>query len=243
MILASEAFRELNSLKESIERHEELNSALFEDKKLKPEILDALLKIEQEFIEDLKENEVPIRVLDTWLVGSNASYNYTDKSDIDLHLIASLEDAEDKNILQLLYNYAKASFNKSHDIIVKGLPVEVYIQDVNSGAVSNGIYSLHDNEWIKEPELLPEYETDTSKLSGLKELVDKYNTLDKTNIDEVKSLIDKAYLIRQKGLLQGEFSDGNLSFKEFRNLGYLDELKDLVTELRSKELSLEALNS
>ena len=243
MKLVFEAIRELDILDESIERHETLNSKLFdENNKLKEDVREALLNVKDEFLKDLSENRIPLRVIDIWLVGSNASFNYTDKSDIDLHIIANLDDVcEDTCLLQILYNYVKASFNKRHDISIKGLPVEVYIQDVNSNSVSNGIYSLQEDEWIKFPEQLPEYETDTTKLVGLQDLLRIYNTLDRTNIEQIKSLIDYAYIIRQKGLVEGEFSDGNLSFKEFRNLGYLDELKDLVAELRSKELSLESL--
>ena len=243
MKLVFEAIRELDILDESIERHETLNSKLFdENNRLKEDVREALLNVKDEFLKDLSENKIPLRVIDIWLVGSNASFNYTDKSDIDLHIIANLDDVcEDTCLLQILYNYVKASFNKRHDISIKGLPVEVYIQDVNSNSVSNGIYSLQEDEWIKFPEQLPEYETDTTKLVGLQDLLRIYNTLDRTNIEQVKSLIDYAYIIRQKGLVEGEFSDGNLSFKEFRNLGYLDELKDLVAELRSKELSLESL--
>lgn len=243
MKLVFEAIRELDILDESIERHETLNSKLFdENNKLKEDVREALLNVKDEFLKELSENKIPLRVIDIWLVGSNASFNYTDKSDIDLHIIANLDDVcEDTCLLQILYNYVKASFNKRHDISIKGLPVEVYIQDVNSNSVSNGIYSLQEDEWIKFPEQLPEYETDTTKLVGLQDLLRIYNTLDRTNIEQIKSLIDYAYIIRQKGLVEGEFSDGNLSFKEFRNLGYLDELKDLVAELRSKELSLESL--
>lgn len=243
MKLVFEAIRELDILDESIERHETLNSKLFdENNKLKEDVREALLNVKDEFLKDLSENKIPLRVIDIWLVGSNASFNYTDKSDIDLHIIANLDDVcEDTCLLQILYNYVKASFNRRHDISIKGLPVEVYIQDVNSNSVSNGIYSLQEDEWIKFPEQLPEYETDTTKLVGLQDLLRIYNTLDRTNIEQIKSLIDYAYIIRQKGLVEGEFSDGNLSFKEFRNLGYLDELKDLVAELRSKELSLESL--
>ena len=243
MKLVFEAIRELDILDESIERHETLNSKLFdENNKLKEDVREALLNVKDEFLKDLSENKIPLRVIDIWLVGSNASFNYTDKSDIDLHIIANLDDVcEDTCLLQILYNYVKASFNKRHDISIKGLPVEVYIQDVNSNSVSNGIYSLQEDEWIKFPEQLPEYETDTTKLVGLQDLLRIYNTLDRTNIEQIKSLIDYAYIIIQKGLVEGEFSDGNLSFKEFRNLGHLDELKDLVAELRSKELSLESL--
>ena len=155
MKLVFEAIRELDILDESIERHETLNSKLFdENNKLKEDVREALLNVKDEFLKDLSENKIPLRVIDIWLVGSNASFNYTDKSDIDLHIIANLDDVcEDTCLLQILYNYVKASFNKRHDISIKGLPVEVYIQDVNSNSVSNGIYSLQEDEWIKFPDV------------------------------------------------------------------------------------------
>ena len=39
----------------------------------------------------------------------------------------------------------------------------------------------------------------------------------------------------------GEFSKGNFIFKEIRNLGLLDALKDTLKDIRSKELSVESL--
>lgn len=41
----------------------------------------------------------------------------------------------------------------------------------------------------------------------------------------------------------GEYSIPNLIFKEFRNLGYLDNLKELRKKEINKELSLENLNN
>lgn len=57
---------------------------------------------------------------------------------------------------------------------------------------------------------------------------------------DVEDLINEIYKLRQEGLKsEGEYSTGNLVFKELRNIGYLDELKDLKNQLKSKELSLE----
>ena len=39
----------------------------------------------------------------------------------------------------------------------------------------------------------------------------------------------------------GEYAKGNLVFKEIRNSGSLQELKDKINDLTSKELSLESL--
>ena len=72
-------------------------------------------------------------------------------------------------------------------------------------------------------------------------MLDKYYTL---NDEDVQDFIDKLYLLRKEGLAtDGEFSDGNLIFKQFRNDGYLQSLKDRVLSMKSRELSLESLSN
>lgn len=120
-------------IKESFEIHPTLNKKLFnlDTNKLKEDVRVRLIEIADTFIQDLKENEIPIEVYDYWMIGSNAAYNYNSDSDIDLHIIVDLEDMIRENlnpdILKLLYNYAKASFNDKYNIKVKSQDVEVYI--------------------------------------------------------------------------------------------------------------------
>jgi hypothetical protein len=56
--------------------------------------------------------------------------------------------------------------------------------------------------------------------------------------NDVTALIAEIYEQRKTGLAESEYSIGNLIFKELRNVGLLDELKELKNELRGKELSL-----
>ena len=59
-------------------------------------------------------------------------------------------------------------------------------------------------------------------------------------IDEINKFIDDIYVLRKESIdKDGEYGIGNLVFKEFRNKGYLDKLKDLKNEYISKELSVE----
>ena len=61
-------------------------------------------------------------------------------------------------------------------------------------------------------------------------------------LDRIDKFITKLYELRQSSIKEeGEFGTGNLVFKEFRNLGYLDNLKKLKTKLQGKEMSLEGL--
>ena len=140
-------------LEEDIEKHEELNPLLFEGNKLKPEIREALQKVADAFVEDLKEDDINIKVNDVILVGSNCSYNYTKDSDLDIHIIADSSALEcPKELVDKLYSAYRSIFNKNYDITIKGIPAEIYVElDSLGAAKSNGIYSIMKDEWIKEP--------------------------------------------------------------------------------------------
>jgi hypothetical protein len=75
-------------------------------------------------------------------------------------------------------------------------------------------------------------------------LVDKITdeTEDESKIDK---FIDSLYDLRKKGLsTEGEYSIENLVFKEMRNKGYLDNLKELRHKVIAQRLSLyENLNN
>lgn len=142
-------------LNEEIRINDTLNKDLWDDNnKLKEEVRDKLLDIADAFLDDLKEDKIDIQVKDIRLLGSNANYNYTDKSDLDLHIVAEID--QDK-YEQQLYNCYKTIFNSKYDIKIKGREVEIYVEDVKTPAKSNGVYSILTDEWIKKPkkELIP----------------------------------------------------------------------------------------
>lgn len=229
---------------EALEVHETLNNKIFDGENLRADVRDALFKIANTFIEDIKQNNIPIEVVDIWLVGSNASYNYSDHSDIDLHIIVDTDNFDCTGLLNIVYNYVKSDFNKNHDITVKGIPVEVYIEDQNASAITNGIYSIVEDAWIKYPEKLdniPEFNPEESETySNVKEWV--LTALQSGDLSDVQDAINRLYLLRKSSLAtDGEFGEGNLVFKEFRNDGSLDKLKEHKRELVDKELTLEQL--
>lgn len=84
-------------------------------------------------------------------------------------------------------------------------------------------------EWVKDIQVVEELE---------ETLTDD----EKKKLDAIDNFIDKLYGLRQESIqTDGEFGIGNLVFKEFRNLGYLEYLKELKNQLESKNLSLEGL--
>ena len=239
-----------SSLVEAVEKHNTLNSKLFtKEEILKDKIRDKMLEIVDEFLENLKEQDIRIKVDDVLLIGSNASYNYTKDSDIDLHILANVKATKyDKEIAEALYSAYRSLFNKNLDIEFFGIPIEIFIETEDSVRVSNGIYSVKKNKWVKKPihEEIPEYDT-----KALSELVDKWETKCKELIDDIKAdklkdekkvikMLEDIYeKLRKKGIAKGEYSIDNLTFKELRNKGYLDQLKDYKNDLISKRLSLE----
>ena len=120
----------IESLEEDIEKHDTLNPLLFdENDELKPEIKEAIEKIVNQFVEDLKVDGVKIDVKDVILVGSNVSYNYTKDSDLDIHIIVDKDTLDcDPELYTLLYGVYRSLFNKNYDITIKGIPVEIYVE-------------------------------------------------------------------------------------------------------------------
>ena len=216
----------------------ELNPKLWEDKKLKRDVREAIVDIVSEFMDNLI---IPVEILDVRVVGSNASYNYTEQSDLDVHIISNLElVGSPTEIVQALYNSERSNFNRTHNIKIKGIDVELYVEDVNSSVTSNGIYSVIDDIWIKEPQMVKERSVKIDK----KELRDLVNSVKSVladgDSDDIKDCINMLYLMRKDSIAtDGEYGVGNLLFKEIRNRGLLSALKDKYNEMISDELTLE----
>jgi predicted nucleotidyltransferase len=234
-------------LVEDIEKHEELNPALFENSKLKPEVKNKINEIVDEFLKEFEEADVELAVQDIILTGSNASYNYTKDSDLDIHIVADVSKIEDTlKLHKVIYDAYKSAFNKKFEIELNKVPVELYVETQDTPLVSNGIYSVINDEWVKEPtkEDIPEVDQEAID-KAFKPWEKRYKALLADTTDEVEDeadidkFIDSLYELRAKGLsTDGEYSIENLVFKEMRNKGYLDTLKELRHKVIARRLSL-----
>ena len=226
---------------ESIEIHDKLNPVIWNpDATMKPEVEEKLLGVVSEFSEYVA---IPLMIVDIELVGSNASFNYTSQSDIDLHIITNFEQYNAApEIMQAYYNSEKTRFNTNYDISIKSHPVEIYVEDINTTAISNGIYSLMQHRWIRVPkELRVDVEFDSEpSLARWQKRVDQ--AIATGNKEEIDRQINVLYLMRKNSLAcDGEFGIGNLIFKAVRNAGLLDKLKDASRKCKAKQLSIESL--
>lgn len=251
-------------LTEKVEKHEVLNPKLWEGNNLKSEVKDKILEIVKTFVEGLEKDNIKINVKDIILIGSNASYNYSNTSDLDVHIIVDTEGLEcPDELYPLLYSSYRSIFNKKYDIEFYGTGVELFIDTEDTKTISNGIYSLNKG-WIKEPvkEDIPELDEERFNLEltkwedkyfdlikgeelnqGEKQIQDITESLESYKIEEIDDFVEDIYDLRKVSLqTEGEYSIGNLVFKEMRSLGYLDNLKAIKNNIKSRELSLEGLD-
>ena len=221
--------------------HDELNPKIWnEDNTLKIEVGNKLQEIANAFIDYLSIPQESIK--DIRITGSSANYNYTEHSDLDLHIIVDYDKVHKDCPLVEGYLWShKSNFNSNHDIHIYDIPVELYAEDSEQEAVSNGVYSLLENKWIKEPRKIPPTNNDSAVFTKYDELKE---AIDKCDDSEVASqLLDKIYEMRKSGLAEvGEFSTENMAFKLLRNDGSIDKLKKLKKEKVDKQLSLESYN-
>lgn len=232
----------INEMKISLEYHSELNPKLWDGDKLKPAVRSALLK----YIEAWRDyaNIPKGLVQDIIMTGGNANYNYTNKSDIDVHLIVNRNKlGKERTMIDDYLQDKKVLWSMTHKITVYGYSLEPYAQDpVDKYPQGQGIYSLKHDKWVQKP-IRGQYDFKNDKL--LKQKVSHYmHTIDsliknQMDLSQFKQLKDKLRNMRgaaiQKG---GEFSRENLVFKELRNRGYLDKMAKYEKTLQDKKLSL-----
>ena len=217
--------------------HDKLNPDLWENNRLKPQVRLALFKIAKAFVEFINVDD--LELTDITISGSNASFNYNNKSDIDLHLIAN-SNGPCKVNLKDLFQAKKVIFNDQHDITILGHAVEVYVQGSEDAHISNGVYSIYNDNWVAFPKKItakPDITNIEHKFEHLEEEIKQ--ALESGDPQTIARLKKRIKDMRQSGLEKnGEFGVENLAFKLLRNTGLIQKLYDAETIETDKELSL-----
>lgn len=229
------------NLLEVFEIHDNLNPKIWDDAgQLLPDVKSKIIDIVMEFE---NQTNIPLDIVDIQLVGSNASYNYNSYSDLDVHIIANFEFVDiNPELLQSIYNTKKAEFNNTYDIKIHGIDIELYVQDIKSTTISNGIYSVCDDKWIKQPKPIKSITKHNTESELVKWQSHINEVLASNDYDQILNTINILYLVRHNSIaIDGEYGKGNQLFKELRNLGYLTQLKNALNNALSKKLSLESL--
>jgi hypothetical protein len=227
---------QVNELKET------LNENIWENGNLKKNVRIAILKIAKAFNEYLKLG-VPIK--DVIFTGSLSNYNWTLKSDIDIHLILDLSVLDEpEDFIQEYIAVKKTLWNDKHDIKIKNFEVELYAKDEETLFSSKAAFSVLKNYWIQKP---------SKKINDIDEISIKEKAASiMSSIDELESesddlkIVEKSDKIKEKikklrssGLEQGgEYSTENLAFKVIRKTGYLEKLFNIKKMAFDSSLTL-----
>ena len=211
------------------------------------EISAKLSEIAKDFFASLKLPK-ELEIIDIKFTGSLANYNWTETSDIDLHIVVELNRvSKNPNLLQSYIHAKRALWNDKHDINIRGHEVEIYVEDTNEMHYSSGAYSISNGEWIVKPspqkpniddrQILIKMSSFQNKLS---EIYDLYNNgeLESAYLRS-EDLLSKLKKMRTSGLEHGgEFSVENLVYKGLRKVGIVQDLHDLKHDAYDQKMSL-----
>tara|TARA_R110000824_G_scaffold3253_5_gene15485 strand:- start:1653 stop:2423 length:771 start_codon:yes stop_codon:yes gene_type:complete len=222
-----------------------MNVWLTEDN-IKPGIGSRLIQIALDFMERLEADSDIIQNI--ILTGSLANYNWTEYSDIDLHILVDFTHVnENIDLVRDYFNTKKADWNKSHQIMIKNHEVEIYVQDIHEPHISTGVYSLLEDQWITKPNKerpTIDYNCFSIKTKSLMDQINRLEDLyNKKNYEAVFNVGDllknKIKRLRRCGLMEkGIFSTENLVFKALRNKGFIGKLLDFRRDAYDKMMSI-----
>lgn len=218
-----------------IKFHPKLNAKLWDNNTMRPEVRAKLLEIARVFY---KFVGVDLKITDITVTGSNSAYTYTDHSDLDLHLIVEGAPSDEE---RELYDAKKGLWNEQHDVLIRGLPVEVYIQGSDDEHHSSGVFSILREQWLTTPSNDEPTIDDVSVAQKVRyltrEIKGAINDSDRTKADATKTRLAK---MRKEGLAEtGEWGAENIAYKTLRNKGLIDQLTAHIRHLQDQELSLE----
>jgi len=231
----------------SFKVQDELNPNIWyydgESYKMKPEIRISLLDIVKDY-EDFVDVELDID--DITLTGSLSNFNWSEFSDVDLHILMDFENTDP--LLKKYLDSKRIIWNSLRDVTVKGFDVEIYVQDSKEPHFASGVYSVLYNDWIVEPKE-EEVSIDSKKILNKSKnwmsQIDKFEVNSRRQepdevLDDIQKFKNKIKKYRGAGLEdKGEYSYENLTFKFLRRNGYLKKLNDVRNYLIDKNLTLD----
>lgn len=221
-------------ISEKVEYHRELCPKVWNNMQMDEALREKLLAIANDFWESLK---LDIELYDIQLTGSLANYNWTNSSDLDVHLIIDFGQInQDQDLVRKALDGQRFIWNQRHALQLRGHDVECYVQHKDEQHVASGLFSILKNQWIitptwKEPKVDEKDVTEKVRVikSEMSEIMDRLKKADSEEAQELYDYIGrfrkKIQNDRKEGLAKdGEFSIENLAFKELRRDGSIEKI-------------------
>jgi hypothetical protein len=215
-----------------------LEPRLWDDEELKPIIQRKLVAIAEDFMASLP---IEVEIKDITLTGSLANYNWSNYSDVDLHIIVDfLSIDENTDLVKAFFDNARLRWNMNHQIAMKGYEVEIYVEDEGESHASSGVYSVANGEWLTRPKKFQQsidFPAAQRKAEGIEFQVNVVANLITAHklqkaLRNIERLKRKIKNMRRAGLEspRQEFSIENIAFKILRRNGTLEFLNKLKEE-------------
>ena len=242
-----------NKILQSFTTQDKLNTEIWDyadssnkkEPEMYPDVRDKILESAENFINFIG---VDLDIEDIIMTGSLSNYNWSEFSDVDLHILVDMDALENKELYKELFASKQSLWNSIHDIEVKGFEVEVYVQSSTEPHYSSGVYSVMNDYWVVSPNKV-DFDLDNKKIldktKTWMEIIDglerkSYLLPPDETLEILEKVKDKLKKFRACGLKSGgEFSYENLTFKFLRRNGYLRKLSQLKNQLVDDTLSLE----
>jgi ribosomal protein L35AE/L33A len=173
------------------------------------------------------------------LTGSQLGYYYTKHSDLDLHIIVDFNTVDCDREAAELFDTKRLLYKKQYDISIRGVPVEVYIEDSNFPAVS-ATYSLGDDGWRVKPDSQPQ-EIDTEEIVRMSKIWSTVigKAIESNDLETGRKVLKMLRNYRKLGLKHsGEYGIENLVYKTLRNSKIIEKLMKMIGDLHDQSLSI-----
>ena len=229
-----------------IEYHKSLNPKFWLNNHLKSNVRKNLLNLAKFYFKQL---DLGVELKDIIFTGSLVNYNYTNLSDIDLHIIIDYNELTDnEDFAKEFFGDKRAIWADSNGIEIYGYPVEIYVQDKtqldDAYKGMGGVYSIFNNKWIKKLKYkLPDVDRHliTKKVNKYLDILNKISMMEDSikKIDAYSKVFETIRDKRRKATKeQGEFSVDNLVFKVLRNKKVFDIVRDNKKEIVNNVFSI-----
>lgn len=218
------------------EPHQKLNPKLWNGFKLQHDVAPALIKIAKDF---KKFIDVPFDVVDVRITGGQVSYFYTEHSDLDLHLVADFSSVKCDREAAELFDTKRLLYKAKYAITVRGIPVELYVEDLDHPAVS-AAYSVMKAQWLTKPDK----NIGPFNINEIEHLVNVWSSIidhamRSNDIETARKTLNLLRKFRGLGLkTTGEYSTANLVYKALRNSDLIKNLQNYIDQEHDRLLSV-----
>ena len=232
---------------ESFENKEQLQPDIWRDNRLNVDVSRRLKQIAQDFLERLEKQ---VSMDDLRFTGSLANYNWSEYSDIDLHIVVDFAQIDDNiELVKSYFDGERMKWNDAQNIRLFGFEVEIYVENKGEPHISSGIYSVMQDRWIAEP--VPytgdiEFYIARKKADSIATQANLASTLlhakeYRKAYKSVERLKKKIRVMRNAGLksAEREYSMENIAFKILRRDGTLKLLNDIKRTAYDKMMSID----